>query len=376
MGNTATQHEVIAPYKFTIPIAKAEERAGGKFLIGMATGPEIDSEGDRVHPTLIQKWADYINSGGEVIYRDWHNKNSSAADLGAVTKAWVTDDNHMGVEVMLDEDNPTAMYIWKKARQGKQFGMSVFGNVRRFANEWDAGLKKAVRTFYDATLEEVSNTTRPIYTPSFGTVLAKAVMDADEGNMTEEVKTETVEETEVKTQPDTTETGAATAPDTGKAPEEAPATPEAASADAAPATTDAPETVEKAVKAETKKDEKSLAKIVSTYAALGKQLKEAGLLDAEDETEETTVTKSEDTEAAVAAEATPAPEVVELRKSVTDLTALVSALADRIPDGSAPGLLRKAEEKNAVEEIAEIENPIERLRFALAAKHGEGGTLR
>src|SRR5574339_522254 len=373
MGNTATQHEVIAPYKFTIPIAKAEERAGGKYLIGMATGPEIDSEGDRVHPTLIQKWADYINSGGEVIYRDWHNKNSSAADLGTVTKAWVTDDNHMGVEVMLDEDNPTAMYIWKKAKQGKQFGMSVFGNVRRFANEWDANLKKAVRTFYDATLEEVSNTTRPIYTPSFGTVLAKAVMDADEGNMTEEVKTETVEETEVKTQPDTTETGAATAPDTGNAPEEAPATPEAAPADAAPATTDAPETVEKAVKTETKRDEQAVNRIVKNWKALGADLKAAGLLD--EETEETTVTKSEDAEATVAEEATPAPEVVELRKSVSDLTALVSALADRIPDGSAPGVLRKAEEKDAVEEIAEIENPIERLRFALAAKHGEGGTL-
>ena len=363
------QYDVIAPFKFTFPIAKAEERSGGKYLIGIATGPEIDSEGDRVHPTLIAQWADYINSGGEVIYRDWHNKNSSAADLGQVTKAWVTDDNHMGVEVMIDEDNPTAMYIWKKAKQGKQFGMSVFGNVRRYANEYDPNLKKAVRTFYDATLEEVSNTTRPIYTPSFGTVLAKAVMDANEGNMSEEVKT-TPEAPEVTTQPDTTDTGAATAPDTGKAPEAAPATPQPAP-EAAPATTDAPETVEKAVKGENKRDEQAMARIVKNWKALGADLEAAGLLN---ETEETTVEKSES--AASETATTPAPEVVQLQKSVTELAQVVSALADRIPDGSAPGVLRKAEEKNAVEEIAEIEDARDRLRFAFAAKHGDGSTLR
>jgi hypothetical protein len=369
---TSKEFETIAPFKFTFPIQKAEERSTGKYLIGMAAGPGIDSQGERVHPTLIAKWADYINSGGEVIYRDWHNKNSSAADLGQVTKAWVTDDNHLGVEVMLDEDNPTAMYIWKKAKQGKQFGMSVFGNVRRYADEWDATVKKAVRTFYDATLEEVSNTTRPIYTPSLGTVLAKAVMDADEDNMSEEVKTPAEPTGEaVTTETTTTEAGAATAPDTGKAPEVADG-----SADSQTTETTEEVVVEKAVKGETKKDDKVLQNIVKNWKALGTQLEAAGLLSSEEEkTEETTVQKSE-TEAATTPATTPAPEVVQLSKSVAELAGIVSALADRIPDDQAPGVIRKAHEKDAVEEIAEIQNPLERLKFALAAKHGDGSTLR
>jgi hypothetical protein len=366
------EFETIAPFKFTFPIQKAEERSTGKYLIGMAAGPGIDSQGERVHPTLIAKWADYINSGGEVIYRDHHNKNSSASDLGQVTKAWVTDDDHLGIEVLLDEDHPTAMYIWKKARQGKQFGMSVFGNVRRYADEWDATVKKAVRTFYDATLEEVSNTTRPVYTPSLGTVLAKAVNDADEVTMSEEVKTETVVEPakEVTTETTTTEAGAATAPDTGKAPEATDG-----SADAVTTETTEEVVVEKAVKGETKKDDKALQAIVKNWQALGTQLQAAGLLPAEnEETEETTVQKSE-TEAVETADA-PAPEVVELRKAVTELTTLVGALADAIPDAKAPGVILKSEEKSAIEEIEAIVDPRDRLRNAFAVKHGDGSTLR
>src|SRR5690349_11436016 len=185
--------EVSAPYKFTIPVEKAESRDDGLYLVGLATGPEIDSQNERVHPNLIKKWTDQINSGEiEVMYRDWHQKESSLADLGVVTKAWVDDENHMGVEVKLDEDHPTAVYIHKSIeKKGKKYGMSVFGKVISYADEYVAELKRNVRTFYDATLEEVSNTTRPIYTPSLGTVLAKAVTEAATGDnqLGDEVKT-------------------------------------------------------------------------------------------------------------------------------------------------------------------------------------------
>ena len=235
--------EVNAPFKFTFPVEKAESRPDGLYLVGMATGPEVDSQNERVHPSLIQKWADQINKGEiTVMYRDWHQKDTSLSDLGFLTKAWVDDTHHLGVEVKLDEDHPTAVYIHKSVKKGKQYGMSVFGNVISYADEYEPALKRNVRTFYDATLEEVSNTTRPIYTPSFGTVLSKAVTEAASGDnqLGNEVATNpasgeavtSTESTEVKTTT-TTDSGAATAPDTGKAPETA-----------------ADETVEKAVKAE------------------------------------------------------------------------------------------------------------------------------
>lgn len=360
--------EVEAPYKFTFPVEKAESRADGLYLVGMASGPEIDSQNERVHPSLIKKWADQINTGQiEVIYRDWHQKDSSLEDLGVVTKAWVDDTDHLGIEVKLDEDHPTAVYIHKKASAGKKYGMSVFGKVISYADEYVQDLKRNVRTFYDATLDEVSNTTRPIYTPSFGTVLSKAVTEAAVGDnklgnevqtpATTEVKTEEVT-TEVKTD-NTTDSGAATAPETGKAPE-----------------TVADETVvEKAVKTETKKDEKAIQAIVKNYVALGTQLKEAGLLPDGDEStsEETTVTKSETSTDADKGASASAPDdsVAILAKSVTSLTEIVTALAGKVSDGGTPVLVQKSEAADPLAELKAEQDPIERLRLALAVAHGE-----
>lgn len=361
--------EVDAPYKFTFPVEKAESRADGLYLVGMATGPEVDSQNERVHPTLIQKWADQINKGEiEVVYRDWHQKENSMADLGVLTKAWVDDTNHLGVEVRLDEDNPTAVYIHKSInKKGKKYGMSVFGKVHSYADEYEPTLKRNVRTFYDATLEEVSNTTRPIYTPSLGTVLSKAVSEAATGDtrLSEEAKTgtesteaTTTETTEVKTET-TTDSGAATAPDTGKAPETA---------------ANENTTVEKAVKSENKKDEKALQGIVKNWTALGEQLRAAGLLldttEGSGSSEETTVTKSE---SGTSQGDTSAPDAVTtLQKSVTELASVVTALADRISDGGAPGLIAKSETVDPLAELKDEQDPIERLRLALAVQHGEG----
>ncbi len=356
--------EVEAPFKFTFPIQKAETRDDGMYLIGVASGPEVDIQNERVHPTLIQKWADQINSGDPdkaVIYRDWHNKNSSAADLGVVTKAWVDDDDHLVIEARLDEDNPTAVYIHKSIdKKKKQFGMSVFGKVHSYADEFVQSLGRTVRTFYDATLEEVSNTTKPVYTPSFGTVLSKAVDEAALGEQQVADKTEAtetkVEKTEEVATTETTDSGAATSADTGNE-------------------TVVEETkVEKAITTSTKKDDALLAKIVKQYTALGQTLRDAGLdpKDVEEgEASAETVTKSE---SEASAESTSAPEVATLAKAVLDLTQIVTDLAARTPDGSAPGTLVKSEAVDPLAELNAVENPIERLRLAMAVKHGE--TLR
>lgn len=356
--------EVEAPYKFTMPIEKAETRADGIYLVGLASGPEVDSQNERVHPSLIAKWADQINTGAiTVMYRDWHQKDTSLEDLGQVTKAWVDDDNHLGVEVKLDEDHPTAVFIHKKAASGKKFGMSVFGKVISYADEFEKSLGRTVRTFYDATLDEVSNTTRPVWTPSFGSVLAKAVMDTAKGdtqlsNGTDEAKEQAVVD---ETQAD----------------ENAKNLPAADSAEAVavPAADDADETVEKAISTSTKKDEKSLADIVKTYNTLGEKLRSAGLLNDDSESDnatatETTVTKSEQSTESKEETKTVAPTVETLSKALVDLTGIVSALADRIPDGSAPGVLVKAEPADPLAELSAVTDPIERMRLGFAALHG------
>lgn len=368
-------YELEAPYKITIPIEKAFVGGDGRRrLVGAATGPEVDLQGERVHPTLIDKWVDLINSKPETIpYMDWHKKESDAitAELGVIEKAWKDENGHMWIQVVLDDDNPMSQFIHKKAMAGKQFGMSVKGNVIRYADEIVPELGRKVRTFFDATLDEASNTTRPVWVHSLGTVFAKAVdeelshaADGDKsvanetetpGGNEEEVTVET-KETVVET---TTDSGAATAPDTQAAPEEAPAE-------------EAPQVAEKAIKGDTKRDDKRLTRIVNLYTALGNELRESGLLDApEAEVEtaaaETTVEKSVTDED---------DRFARLEKSMETLSATVLAIAENTPAGTAPGVLRKSEESDPLEELRSVEDPIERLRLAMAARHGEHGSLR
>lgn len=170
-----------AAFKYTFPIAKAESRADGNYIIGYASGPEIDSEGERMAPEAIQRFSDQINASSveqRLVYRDAHQPDGVLRDLGEITKAWVTEKFHLGIEVKLDSENPAADYLFKSIKKGKQYGMSVAGHVVDYAMEFVDEIGKSVLTYKNVMLDEISNTTRPAWYPSFGTVLAKSIKDA------------------------------------------------------------------------------------------------------------------------------------------------------------------------------------------------------
>lgn len=182
MDNVASNSE----WRITFPIEKAEERGDGLFITGLASGPEVDAQGDRMDARLIHKFADQINATGNLPfvdrlpYRDAHSKDGVLRDLGVASKAWVNDQGRLGVEVQLDEDNPAARYLFKQISKGKQYGMSVHGHVFGFVDEFVQEIGKTVRTYKDVLLDEISNTTRPAWTPSLGSVLSKALEDDDD----------------------------------------------------------------------------------------------------------------------------------------------------------------------------------------------------
>lgn len=170
-----------ANFKYTFPIAKAEKRDDGYYIVGYASGPEIDSEGERMDPEAIARFSTQINDApedGKLVYRDAHAPDGVLRDLGEITKAWVTEKFHLGIEVRLDEDNPSSMYLYRAIKKGKQYGMSVAGHVVDYANEFVAEIGKSVLTYKNVVLDEISNTTRPAWYPSFGTVLSKSIKDA------------------------------------------------------------------------------------------------------------------------------------------------------------------------------------------------------
>jgi len=170
-----------AKFKYTFPITKAEKRDDGYYIVGYASGPEVDSEGERMDPEAIARFSTQINSAPEsdrLVYRDAHAPDGVLRDLGEITKAWVESNFHLGIEVKLDDDNPSSMYLFRQLKKGKQYGMSVAGHVVDYAIEFVAEVGKSVLTYKNVVLDEISNTTRPAWYPSFGTVLSKSIKDA------------------------------------------------------------------------------------------------------------------------------------------------------------------------------------------------------
>lgn len=181
-----------AAFKYTFPIQKAEKRDDGLYIVGFASGPELDAEGERIDEVMIYRFAEQINStsgmplADRLPYRDAHAKDGVFMDLGWITRAWVNEQGHLGVEVKLDDESPAATHLFRQIQRGKQFGMSVGGMVIDFVDEYVESLGRFVRTYTDIILREISNTTRPAWSPSFGTVLAKAIKDAEESESTPE----------------------------------------------------------------------------------------------------------------------------------------------------------------------------------------------
>jgi regulator of replication initiation timing len=384
-----------ANWRITFPIEKAEQREDGVYLTGLATGPEIDAEGERMDKALIHKFADQINSRGglplvdRLVYRDAHAPDGVLRDLGWLTKAWVTERGHLGVEVRLDEDNPAAMFLYRAIQRGKQYGMSVAGKVLDFADEFVAELGKTVRTYKDVVLTEISNTTRPAWTPSFGSVLSKAIDDAAEAESA--AGDSHVENEELQQETTTAEASA----ETEKADEQLDDAEFAAKAADGAAEGDAEaadETTEKADETTESEDEDvekagrrissaDRTRLLSAYATMTETMRDLGLIEAEGSTTEDSAEKADsedegDTLDKSADEGTDElsalrAQVEELVKSNTELTAKVAELEQR-PATVVPPVIERADEAKVDDFRKSFDqlDPAAKLRVAFAAATG------
>lgn len=373
-------------FKYTFPITKSEQRDDGRYILGYASGPEVDLDGERMAPEAIKRFADQINSTDgmpltdRVIYRDAHAPDGVLRDLGVVTKAWVTEHFHLGIEVRLDEDNPAANFLWKSVSKGKQYGMSVSGRVLDYADDYLAEAGKVVRTFKNIVLDEISNTTRPAWYPSFGMILAKSIKDAAQpaGSTGEN----TLNEDELLDNPveDATKSeGAEGAPETDES---------AAVADDSTESAEAEEEAEKS-SAEDADDEVDKAgrsisaangqKLLSLYTEMTSTLTALGLLgdetsseksdseDEEDTLDKSTETPADDGRAALEAK------VDALAKSNAEQAARIAEL-ESAPRTSLPSLVTDETKKSETSELADMlakASPSERMRLALAL-HTQG----
>ena len=270
-------------FKYTIAVEKAEKTDDGLFIEGVASGLGVDSQGHEMDPKAIAGFAEQIRmraeAGDPVPYLDWHNQKSVMSDLGHVVAGDVDADWNLRIRVKLDEENPAAVLLHKRVLRGKKFGMSVKGTADKFARRIDETGRSVLR-FFNVALTEVSNTTQPIWTPSFGTVLAKAVLDeADAASVQTEGDTPEMSDNDTAELTTGVTEGAPADDETTKTPAEAEGADEAAEAQSA-------EDEVEVMKAGAKYSKTARAKFLAMYQTMGDMLREEGILDDEDESTE------------------------------------------------------------------------------------------
>ncbi len=368
-----------ATFKYTFPIAKAEERADGFYITGYASGPEVDVENERMTTDAIEKFSAQINGapdGDKLVYRDAHAPDGVLRDLGDITKAWVNEHFHLGIEVKLNMDNPAAAFLFKSINKGKQYGMSIAGRVNDYIDEFVEG-SGIVRTYKDVSLDEISNTTRPAWYPSFGTVLAKSIKDASstDADLGETLKNEglldetVVEETTEKSGEDLDIANAPIVDETGE-------DDDVSTDKSADESTDDTEVA----KAGRKVSGATAAKLIGLYESMGEELRNLGVLESTEE--ETTSEKAASGTEEDITEKTGEVDATADTITKSDLDALVSELAkanERIatleatPRTQLPGVINDATRKSALDEYDELlskASPAEKLRVAFAAQTG------
>ncbi len=86
-----------------------------------------------------------------------------------------TADHQLLMKAELDADHPNAHFLFGKLQKGSQLGLSIGGQVNDWAWEHDATIGKAVRTYKDIALQEVSVTSHPAVASTFLSAINKSL---------------------------------------------------------------------------------------------------------------------------------------------------------------------------------------------------------
>lgn len=159
MDNIFLEAQGEFPFKFFIEKAQAVEEAGQLFVQGVASTLNVDHDNERMAKGALISMANVINET-TVPLRIEHQKTDEAI-VGTVFKAWVDERNQLWVKASLDPNHPAGPLLHKSLKEGVKLGLSVGGLVKKAVRELVESTGRAVKTFYDVQLSEVSVTQRP-----------------------------------------------------------------------------------------------------------------------------------------------------------------------------------------------------------------------
>lgn len=148
------------PFKFYIEKAVVVDNATGRMYVsGIASTTNVDHDNERMSKEAILSMCRVVNETG-VPLRIQHNLADNAI-VGKVFKATVDDRNQLMIEAELDANHPVVPFVYSSLKDGMKMGFSVGGKVKSAVREFVESKGKAVKTFYNIELQEVSLTPKP-----------------------------------------------------------------------------------------------------------------------------------------------------------------------------------------------------------------------
>lgn len=182
--------DLIKPDKVTPDVfTKAVDGKTKRYVRGRASGTGLDLESERMAQSAILAFRKAIEDGMFLPDGRWsliplqagHRTDWMGDTLGYLVSAEIDEQFDLYIVAELDDDNPNADMLWRKLtrkpEQGRPFkaGLSVGGYVTSAGEEWDEGLGRFVRVYYEVVLKEVSVVSQPAYPTAYLTALAKSV---------------------------------------------------------------------------------------------------------------------------------------------------------------------------------------------------------
>lgn len=178
-------------FKLTMPIEKSYEKdVDGRtvrFIGGIASGTDLDYDGERMAKSAIDAFVKAIEEGfylpnGKftmIPLRSGHRKEWDDI-LGWVSKAEIDSNNNLWIEAEL-ADTSAAQDLYKVLTTPQQhgrpveLGFSVGGTIKKAVRVWDESTKKSIREIQDVALREISVVGSPAFPTAYVEALYKSV---------------------------------------------------------------------------------------------------------------------------------------------------------------------------------------------------------
>lgn len=166
-----------------------DAKTGERYIRGVASGIEVDRDGERVSKNAIASMARQVAAGGVKIVGGTHQQDWST-EMGDVVKATHdTDHDQLLVECKLppEGEDHLADKAWTRmTKHGEKLAFSIGGKLRKAYFEVGEGVGKRVKVLDEILLRHVALTKNPAYSQSFAEAVAKTFdVDAEGLEFTE-----------------------------------------------------------------------------------------------------------------------------------------------------------------------------------------------